>query len=148
MQDILDIIVDNPIIMAVILGVISLIFNKLGKNDDNEEAKRKKTPERPKTEAPKNAEKRQKTTGKAAAQPAAAQKSTDMVRELERIKTDVERSMPAVERALKKQSGRPPKPAQHVIELNQNTVVQGIVLSEVLGPPRSRKPHHTMRRRP
>ncbi|MCF7617750.1 hypothetical protein P9D51_11935 [Bacillus sonorensis] len=143
----LDILFDNPIIMAVILGIISVIFNRLGKNDESDEAKHKKKPQRPKAEAPKKQAKPLESSGKAEVQ-AAAQKGTDMIKELERVKTSVERSMPAIERSIKRQIGHSPKPSQDMIELNQNTVLQGIVLSEVMGPPRSRKPHSTMRRRP
>lgn len=49
----LDILFDNPIIMAAIIAAISFIFNKLGKNDENEEAKRKPAPEQQRTQTPK-----------------------------------------------------------------------------------------------
>ncbi|MCY7778378.1 hypothetical protein P9D36_14405 [Bacillus haynesii] len=145
----LDILFDNPIIMAAIIAAISFIFNKLGKNDENEETKRKPAPERAKTQTPKQTAQRRpaenKTERPAAA---AAAKSADMAAELRRIKADAERSMPAVERTVKKQSSRVINRKQELLDMNKNTIVQGIVLSEVFGPPRSRKPHYTMRRRP
>ncbi|KAA6482147.1 hypothetical protein [Bacillus swezeyi] len=144
----LDILFDNPIIMAAVIGIISVIFNKIGKNDESEEKNRKPASERPKTQAPKQPEKRRQTAGKAAPQPAAMKKSNDLVTELERIKADAERSMPAVERSIKKKSSQMMKPKKELLDMNKNTVVQGIVLGEVFGPPRARKPHNTMRRRP
>ncbi|MFN2745280.1 MULTISPECIES: hypothetical protein [Bacillus] len=144
----LDLLFDNPIIMAVIVGIISVIFNKIGKNDENEENNRKKAPEQRKTKAPKQQEKRHQTAEKPTAKPAAMKKSNDLVQELERIKADAERSMPAVERAVKKQSKRMLEPHAERLDINKKSVVQGIVLGEVFGPPRSRKPHYTMRRRP
>ncbi|MCY7768416.1 hypothetical protein [Bacillus haynesii] len=145
----LDILFDNPIIMAAIIAAISFIFNKLGKNDENEETKRKPTPERPKTQTPKQTAQHrpaENRTERPAA--AAAAKSADMAAELRRIKADAERSMPAVERTVKKQSSRVINRKQELLDMNKNTIVQGVVLSEVFGPPRSRKPHYTMRRRP
>ncbi|MCY7915245.1 hypothetical protein [Bacillus haynesii] len=145
----LDILFDNPIIMAAIIAAISFIFNKLGKNDENEETKRKPAPERPKTQTPKQTAQHrpaENRTERPAA--AAAAKSADMAAELRRIKADAERSMPAVERTVKKQSSRVINRKQELLDMNKNTIVQGVVLSEVFGPPRSRKPHYTMRRRP
>jgi hypothetical protein len=147
----LDILFDNPIIMAAIIAAISFIFNKLGKNDENEETKRKPVPERPKTQTtPKQTAQRQPAENKQQrpAAAAAAAKSEDMAAELRRIQADAERSMPAVERAIKKQSSRVVNRKQELLDMNKNTIVQGVVLSEVFGPPRSRKPHYTMRRRP
>ncbi|MCY7753237.1 hypothetical protein MOF05_16755 [Bacillus haynesii] len=142
----LDILFDNPIIMAAIIAAISFIFNKLGKNDENEETKRKPTPERPKTQTPKQTAQHRPAENRTE-RPAAA-KSADMATELRRIKADAERSMPAVERTVKKQSSRVINRKQELLDMNKNTIVQGVVLSEVFGPPRSRKPHYTMRRRP
>ncbi|MPQ24569.1 hypothetical protein [Bacillus paralicheniformis] len=146
----LDILFDNPIIMAAIIAAISFIFNKLGKNDENEETKRKPAPERPKTQTPKQTAQRRPAENKKQrpAAAAAAAKSADMAAELRRIQADAERSMPAVERAVKKESSRVINRKQELLDLNKNTIVQGVVLSEVFGPPRSRKPHYTMRRRP
>ncbi|MDE1455359.1 hypothetical protein PVN32_24995, partial [Bacillus paralicheniformis] len=146
----LDILFDNPIIMAAIIAAISFIFNKLGKNDENEETKRKPAPERPKTQTmPKQTAQRQPAENKQQRPAAAAAaKSEDMAAELRRIQADAERSMPAVERAIKKQSSRVVNRKQELLDMNKNTIVQGVVLSEVFGPPRSRKPHYTMRRRP
>ena len=146
----LDILFDNPIIMAAIIAAISFIFNKLGKNDENEETKRKPAPERPKTQTmPKQTAQRPPAENKQQRPAAAAAaKSEDMAAELRRIQADAERSMPAVERAIKKQSSRVVNRKQELLDMNKNTIVQGVVLSEVFGPPRSRKPHYTMRRRP
>ncbi|AAU24237.1 hypothetical protein ACG2QI_05690 [Bacillus sp. GM2] len=146
----LDILFDNPIIMAAIIAAISFIFNKLGKNDENEEAKRKPAPEQQRTQTPKPKQTAQHRPAKNKNQrpAAAAANSADMEAELRRIKEDAERSMPAVERTIKKQSSRVINRKQELLDMNKKTIVQGIVLSEVFGPPRSRKPHYTMRRRP
>lgn len=146
----LDILFDNPIIMAAIIAAISFIFNKLGKNDENEEAKRKPAPEQQRTQTPKLKQTAQHRPAKNKNQrpAAAAANSADMEAELRRIKEDAERSMPAVERTIKKQSSRVINRKQELLDMNKKTIVQGIVLSEVFGPPRSRKPHYTMRRRP
>ncbi|MDA7026895.1 hypothetical protein PJ311_09775 [Bacillus sp. CLL-7-23] len=143
----LDFILDNPIMMAIIVGAISLIFNRIGKNDEEEQ--NKKTPTRSKTQAQKQKPKRQhKQDDKPSAQTVTKQQTSDVMAELNRIKTEAERSLPAVKRAIKKQSSSlHVKENEKLLNMNKNTVVQGIVLGEVFGPPRSKKPHYTMRRR-
>ncbi|MDA1474791.1 hypothetical protein [Bacillus changyiensis] len=143
----LDFILDNPIMMAIIVGAISLIFNRIGKNDEEEQ--NKKTSAKSKTQAQKPKPKRQqKQDDKPSLQSVTKQQTVDVMAELNRIKTDAERSLPAVKREIKKQShSLQVKENQKLLKMNKNTVVQGIVFGEVFGPPRSKKLHYTMRRR-
>ncbi|KDE22035.1 hypothetical protein EF83_20080, partial [Bacillus subtilis] len=66
-------------------------------------------------------------------------------REAEERRRETARNLKGLERDLAAAKQKTVYTKQKMLQVNKDTVVQGIVLGEVFGPPRAKKPHRTMR---
>ncbi|MFP3325097.1 hypothetical protein R0K05_18720, partial [Planococcus sp. SIMBA_160] len=72
---------------------------------------------------------------------------TDTLAEMEERKSELNKEFQSLERQLTRPKASAVEMKPHIIDkLNQNTVVQGMLLGEVFGAPRAKKPHRTMKR--
>ncbi|MFS0655261.1 hypothetical protein [Bacillus sp. 179-C3.3 HS] len=154
----MDILFENPILIAIIIGIISTIFGKIGKQDENEQKnERKPMPQK-------------QTASKTRPDPVVTDQLDDfgdvpdhggMKKKAETLQDRYSETLAKVEgrtselskelQSLENQLTRPKKPMAEVkpimIEkLNQDTIVRGMILGEVFGDPRAKKPHRTMKR--
>ncbi|MEI4789287.1 hypothetical protein WAX46_02745 [Bacillus sp. FJAT-53060] len=156
----MDILFENPLLIAIIIGIISVVFGKIGKQEENEQNK----------PAPQRKPMPQKQTEQTSRDPVVTDQQddfgdvhdhgrmektsqslqdryTDTLVKMEERKSELSKEFQSLERQLAspKVSALEMKP--HIIEkLNQNTVVQGMLLGEVFGEPRAKSPHRTMKR--
>ncbi|MGG1338124.1 hypothetical protein ABE196_16925 [Bacillus subtilis] len=134
MEDLLT----NPLIIAAIIGIISAIFGKKSKEEKQNSQKRKK-PQHVQSASP------QKKQSKEAA-PAPIPNRMEQARwEAEERRRETARNLKGLERDLAAAKQKTVYTKQKMLQVNKDTVVQGIVLGEVFGPPRAKKPHRTMR---
>ncbi|MEC0280437.1 MULTISPECIES: hypothetical protein [Bacillus] len=136
MEDILT----NPLVIAAIIGIISTIFGKVKKEEEknNQNQKRKK----PQTMKPASVQNKQSAEETPAPIP---NRLEQMRQEAEDRRKETERNLKGLERDLTAAKHKAVYTKQKLLQVNKDTVVQGIVLGEVFGPPRAKKPHHTMR---
>ncbi|MEG7333419.1 hypothetical protein V5785_14115 [Bacillus subtilis] len=133
MEDILT----NPLIIAVVIGIISMIFGKKSK-EENKNSQNRKKPQQMQTASP------QKKQSEEAPVPI-PNRIEQARREAEERRRETERNLKGMERDLTAVKQKAVYTKQKMLQVNKDTVVQGIVLGEVFGPPRAKKPHHTMR---
>lgn len=134
MEDILT----NPLIIAAVIGIISMIFGKKSKEEKNNSQNRSK-PQQVQTASP------QKKQSKEEAPVPIPNRMEQVRREAEERRRETERNLKGLERDLTAGKQKAVYTKQKMLQVNKDTVVQGIVLGEVFGPPRAKKPHHTMR---
>ncbi|PRS21644.1 hypothetical protein [Bacillus halotolerans] len=136
MEDILT----NPLVIAAIIGIISTIFGKVKKEEEknNQNQKRKK----PQTMKPASVQTKQSAEETPAPIP---NRLEQMRQEAEDRRKETERNLKGLEGDLTAAKHKSVYTKQKLLQVNKDTVVQGIVLGEVFGPPRAKKPHHTMR---
>ncbi|AWM17668.1 hypothetical protein P8847_01165 [Bacillus inaquosorum] len=133
MEDILT----NPLIIAVIIGIISAIFGKKNK-EEKKSSQNRKEPQQMQTASP------QKKQAEEVSVPI-PNRMEQVRREAEERRRETERNLKGLERDLTAGKQKAVYTKQKMLQVNKDTVVQGIVLGEVFGPPRAKKPHHTMR---
>ncbi len=72
---------------------------------------------------------------------------TATLAEMEERKNELNKEFQSLERELTRPKAASAEVRPKVIEkLNQDTIVQGMILGEVFGEPRAKKPHRTMKR--
>lgn len=72
---------------------------------------------------------------------------TATLAEMEERKSELNKEFQSLERQLTRPKAASAEMKPKIIEkLNQDTVVQGMILGEVFGEPRAKKPHRTMKR--
>ncbi|ASB61622.1 hypothetical protein SC22_09150 [Bacillus sp. A053] len=134
MEDLLT----NPLIIAAIIGIISAIFGKKSK-EEKQNSQKRKIPQQVQTASP------QKKQSKEEAPAPIPNRMEQARREAEERRRETERNLKGLERDLTAAKQKAVYTKQKMLQVNKDTVVQGIVLGEVFGPPRAKKPHHTMR---
>ncbi|PWI62355.1 hypothetical protein [Bacillus subtilis] len=134
MEDLLT----NPLIIAAIIGIISAIFGKKSKEEKQNSQKRKK-PQHVQSASP------QKKHSKEDAPAPIPNRMEQARREAEERRRETVRNLKGLERDLAAAKQKTVYTKQKMLQVNKDTVVQGIVLGEVFGPPRAKKPHRTMR---
>ncbi|MGG2185589.1 hypothetical protein ABFY55_15630 [Bacillus altitudinis] len=161
----MDILFENPLLIAIIIGIISAIFGKIGKQEENEQKNQQNKP------APQRKPVPQKQTKQTSPDPVVTDQLDDFgdvhdhggmkkqgsqslqdrytatLAEMEERKSQLNKEFQSLERELTRpkaaSAGMKPKMIE---KLNQDTVVQGMILGEVFGEPRAKKPHRTMKR--
>ncbi|WP_342461809.1 hypothetical protein [Bacillus sp. FSL R5-0286] len=161
----MDILFENPLLIAIIIGIISAIFGKIGKQEENEQKNQQNKP------APQRKPVPQKQTKQTSPDPVVTDQLDDFgdvhdhggmkkqgsqslqdrytatLAEMEERKSELNKEFQSLERELTRpkvaSAGMKPKMIE---KLNQDTVVQGMILGEVFGEPRAKKPHRTMKR--
>ncbi|MCY8497671.1 hypothetical protein P8917_03225 [Bacillus atrophaeus] len=136
MKDILT----NPLVIAAVIGIISAIFGK--KNKDQKPVKRPQQPQPVKAQTV--SEEKQPVEAQIPDQ-SAENKFQTMRTQAEQRRRETEQTLKGLEQELQVKKRNTSYTKQKVLQMNKDTVVQGIVLGEVFGPPRAKKPHHTMR---
>lgn len=157
----MDILFENPLLIAIIIGIISAVFGKIGKQEEKEQDNRQHKP------APQNKPMPQKKAEnpvstdrlddfgdvhdhggmKKQGSQSLQDRYTATLAEMEERKSELNKEFKSLERQLTKPKASAAEMKPHVIDkLNQNTVVQGMLLGEVFGEPRAKKPHRTMKR--
>ncbi|MBU8639807.1 MULTISPECIES: hypothetical protein [Bacillus] len=157
----MDILFENPLLIAIIIGIISAVFGKIGKQEEKEQDNRQHKP------APQNKPMPQKKAEnpvstdqlddfgdvhdhggmKKQGSQSLQDRYTATLAEMEERKSELNKEFKSLERQLTKPKASAAEMKPHVIDkLNQNTVVQGMLLGEVFGEPRAKKPHRTMNR--
>ncbi|PCK20746.1 hypothetical protein CEY02_11505 [Bacillus pumilus] len=157
----MDILFENPLLIAIIIGIISVVFGKIGKQEEKEQTN-KPTPQRQSMP--------QKQTEQTSREPVVTDqlddfgdvhdhsrmektsqslqdRYTDTLAKMEERKSELSKEFQSLERELTSPKASAPEMKPHIIEkLNQNAVVQGMLLGEVFGEPRAKNPHRTMKR--
>ncbi|MFS8302054.1 MULTISPECIES: hypothetical protein [Bacillus] len=158
----MDILFENPLLIAIIIGIISAVFGKIGKQEENEQKNQQNKP------APQRKPVPQKQTSpdpvvtdqlddfgdvhdhggmKKQGSQSLQDRYTATLAEMEERKSELNKEFQSLERELTRpkaaSAGMKPKMIE---KLNQDTVVQGMILGEVFGEPRAKKPHRTMKR--
>ncbi|WP_144522109.1 hypothetical protein [Bacillus pumilus] len=157
----MDILFENPLLIAIIIGIISAVFGKIGKQEEKEQDNRQHKP------APQNKPMPQKKVEnpvstdqlddfgdvhdhggmKKQGSQSLQDRYTATLAEMEERKSELNKEFKSLERELTRpkaaSAGMKPKMIE---KLNQDTVVQGMILGEVFGEPRAKKPHRTMKR--
>ncbi|MDI6560323.1 hypothetical protein [Bacillus altitudinis] len=161
----MDILFENPLLIAIIIGIISAVFGKIGKQEEKEQKNQQNKP------APQRKPVPQKQTKQTSPDPVVTDQLDDFgdvhdhggmkkqgsqslqdrytatLAEMEERKSELNKEFQSLERQLTRpkaaSAGMKPKMIE---KLNQDTVVQGMILGEVFGEPRAKKPHRTMKR--
>ncbi|PAC82458.1 hypothetical protein CHI05_07065 [Bacillus sp. 7788] len=158
----MDILFENPLLIAIIIGIISAVFGKIGKQEEKEQNNQQHKP------APQNKPMPQKKAEQTSPNPVKTDQLDDFgdhggmkkqgsqslqdrytatLAEMEERKSELNKEFKSLERQLTRPKASAAEMKLHVIDrLNQNTVVQGMLLGEVFGEPRAKKPHRTMKR--
>ncbi|QRF31005.1 hypothetical protein [Bacillus safensis] len=158
----MDILFENPLLIAIIIGIISAVFGKIGKQEENEEQNQQKKP------APQRKPVSQKQTSpdpvvtdqlddfgdvhdhggmKKKTSQSLQDRYTSTLAEMEERKNELNKEFQSLERELTRPKAASAEVKPKIIEkLNQDTIVQGMILGEVFGEPRAKKPHRTMKR--
>ncbi|AOZ89990.1 hypothetical protein BK049_15590 [Bacillus xiamenensis] len=161
----MDILFENPLLIAIIIGIISAVFGKIGKQEENEEKSRQNKPAPQRKPMP---ERQAEQTSpdpvvtdqlddfgdvhdhggmKKKTSQSLQDRYTDTLAKMEERKSELNREFQSLERQLKRPKAASAEVKPKIIEkLNQDTVVQGMILGEVFGEPRAKKPHRTMKR--
>ena len=161
----MDILFENPLLIAIIIGIISAVFGKIGKQEENEQKNQQNKPVPQRKPVP------QKQTKQTSPDPVVTDQLDDFgdvhdhggmkkqgsqslqdrytatLAEMEERKSELNKEFQLLERELTRpkaaSAGMKPKMIE---KLNQDTVVEGMILGEVFGEPRAKKPHRTMKR--
>ncbi|MED4800805.1 hypothetical protein P9684_13385 [Bacillus atrophaeus] len=139
MKDILT----NPLVIAAVIGIISAIFGK--KNKDQEEESPVKRPQQPQPVKAQTVSEEKQPVQAQIPDRSAENKFQTMRTQAEQRRRETEQTLKGLEQELQVKKRNTSYTKQKVLQMNKDTVVQGIVLGEVFGPPRAKKPHHTMR---
>ncbi|MGE6629256.1 hypothetical protein [Bacillus sp. NPDC077027] len=152
----MDILFNNPLLIALIIGIISAVFGKIGKQEENEQqqpkpsTQRKPTTQQTQSKRPDPVSTDQLDDFGDVHDHGGMNKGSDRYSEtlakMEERKSELSNEYVALERQLTRPKSSPAQTNRVVNQLNQDTVVQGMILGEVFGEPRSKKPHRTMRR--
>lgn len=128
MEDILT----NPLVIAAIIGIISTIFGKVKKKKKKQSKSKKKKPQTMKPASVQNKQSAEET-------PAPIPNRLEQMRqEAEDRRKETERNLKGLERDLTAAKHKSVYTKQKLLQVNKDTVVQGIVLGEVFGPPRAK----------
>ncbi|GLF89773.1 hypothetical protein Saga11_10320 [Bacillus safensis] len=159
----MDILFENPLLIAIIIGIISAVFGKIGK-EENEQKNQQKKP------APQRKPMPQKQTKQTSSDPVLTDQLDDFgdvhdhggmkkktsqslqerytatLAEMEERKSELNKEFQSLERELTRPKASAEVRPKIIEKLNQDTIVQGMILGEVFGEPRAKKPHRTMKR--
>ena len=155
----MDILFENPLLIAIIIGIISAVFGKIGKQEEKEQNNRQQKPA-PKKKAEQTRPAPVKTDQlddfgdvhdhggmKKQGSQSLQDRYTATLAEMEERKSELNKEFQSLERQLTRPKAASAEMKPKMIEkLNQDTVVQGMILGEVFGEPRAKKPHRTMKR--
>ncbi|MED1923193.1 hypothetical protein [Bacillus velezensis] len=136
-------ILTNPLVIAAVIGIISAIFGK--KNKDEKRPPGTRSGNQAKKQDQKQPQKEHKP--KAEEWPAVSEENPfeQKRREAEKRLAETEQMFNGLEHKLTSARARKASLKKSALKINKETAVQGIIFSEVLGPPRAKKPHRTMR---
>ncbi|MCC9087846.1 hypothetical protein [Bacillus pumilus] len=161
----MDILFENPLLIAIIIGIISAVFGKIGKQEENEQKNQQNKSAPQRKPMPQNQQTKQKSPDlvvtdqlddfgdvhdhggmKKNTSQSLQDRYTDTLAEMEERKSELNKEFQSLERQLTRPKASAVEMKPHIIDkLNQNTVVQGMLLGEVFGAPRAKKPHRTMK---
>ncbi|MDM5298791.1 hypothetical protein QUF51_11505 [Bacillus pumilus] len=158
----MDILFENPLLIAMIIGIISAVFGKIGKQEEKEQ--NKPAPQRepmPQKQTASSTHPHPVRTdqlddfgdvhdhgGMKKTSESLQDRYSDTLAKMDERKSKLQEEFQLLERQLTRPKATAAEVKPEVIEkINQNTVVQGMILGEVFGEPRSKKPHRTMKRR-
>ncbi|WP_394157407.1 hypothetical protein [Bacillus altitudinis] len=155
----MDILFENPLLIAIIIGIISAVFGKIGKQEEKEQNNRQQNPA-PQKKAEQTRPAPVKTDQlddfgdvhdhggmKKQGSQSLQDRYTATLAEMEERKSELNKEFQSLERELTRPKAASVGMKPKMIEkLNQDTVVQGMILGEVFGEPRAKKPHRTMKR--
>ena len=161
----MDILFENPLLIAIIIGIISAVFGKIGKQEENEQKNQQNKP------APQRKPVPQKQTKQTSPDPVVTDQLDDFgdvhdhggmkkqgsqslqdrytatLAEMEERKSELNKEFQSLERELTRPKAASAGMKSKMIEkINQDTVVQGMILGEVFVEPRAKKPNRTMKR--
>lgn len=130
-------ILTNPLVIAAVIGIISAIFGKKSK-DEKQGAKKRPVPQ---------AQKQPAEQHKPEEVPVVSEENPfeQKRREAENRLAETKQTFKGLERELTVVRSRNASLKKNVLKVNKDTAVQGVIFGEVLGPPRAKKPHNTMR---
>ncbi|MBA4535874.1 hypothetical protein H1Z61_01650 [Bacillus aquiflavi] len=142
----LDFFIDNPIIVFILIGVISSIFSK-SKTDAKEERKQSRQTER---RAPNQSKQTQPPRPKPVSNKQAPAKKKK-IEERKTVQKPIEQMKPefnhhhSTNSNEKKMKEKLNIPEEKSLPSYQSRLIDGIILSEVLGPPRAKKRHRAIK---
>ncbi|WP_416653905.1 hypothetical protein [Bacillus amyloliquefaciens] len=135
-------ILTNPLVIAAVIGIISAIFGK--KNKDEKRPPGTRPENRAKKQEHKQPHKEHKP--EAEEMPAVSEENPfeKKRREAEKRLAETEQMFNGLEHQLTSVRARNATLKKPALKIKKETAVQGIIFSEILGPPRAKKPHRTM----
>ncbi|AOC91787.1 hypothetical protein [Bacillus amyloliquefaciens] len=135
-------ILTNPLVIAAVIGIISAIFGK--KNKDEKRPPGTRPENRAKKQEHKQPHKEHKP--EAEEMPAVSEENPfeKKRREAEKRLAETEQIFNGLEHQLTSARARNATLKKPALKIKKETAVQGIIFSEILGPPRAKKPHRTM----
>jgi FtsZ-interacting cell division protein YlmF len=162
---------DNPFILMILIGLISTLFGKKGEQQEQQKRPQQRRPsqqprqgpgqpaqqrperrtaqqrpERPAQPVPPSLEKKVERTAASIPQLTDVQKIyEDKRREINESARHEPRTASGAPASV--QAGSEEKPVTLDLKPDGNRLIEGIAWAQVLGPPRARDPHRTMRRR-
>ncbi len=156
----MKILYDNPFILVILIGIISSIYKKMKVNETEDGKKRSPLSQRIPTtfENPvwKNIRVREHNDQKKQAkQQITRKKSTtlydDSDHQVNQATTETSMLAEATRMAPKENTvnlqATPNSPTEKQVQINQTTLIDGLIWSEVLGPPRAKKPYRPINHR-
>ncbi len=139
----------NPLVWAIIVGLITkLFFSK----DEDSNKKKEQTNNKPKQKLPKPVmttverpkEKREKSITKQTVMQAYEKMQKAEVGNYQKNKNAAQKVREQSNKRVK-QNNSPVK--DNRLKVDRRNAIQGVIWSEILGPPRSKKPHYTRNKR-
>ncbi|MGG3574713.1 hypothetical protein ABES25_09485 [Bacillus gobiensis] len=135
----------NPLVIAIIIGIITTAFNAIFKENKKDSNKQAPSPKQPSENRGNSSE---------ASLPEELDNSADLVtiqNQYEKEKEEIQDRLTKTRNDMSPHKRQPAAKADNVarkaLQLNKDTVVQGFILGEAFGPPRSKNPHYTMKSR-
>lgn len=135
----------NPLIIAIIIGLLTTIFNKIFKEKKQEDT----NPRAPVSNRP---PRKQESENEAS-----MSKVPDISEEISSIQNRYEKQKEELQTRLnetgnhiiqtkRKQAKKADGVSNRALPLNKESVVQGFIFGEVFGAPRAKNPHRSMKR--
>ncbi|PLR78117.1 hypothetical protein CU633_07605 [Bacillus sp. V3-13] len=144
----MEFIFENPIFIVIVLGIISSLFNRLKDSGKDQKQKRPARPQAPKQSAPAPAPApvvvhRETRDDKEMAAERLENKYAELKKQAEtKLQSLKEKQQASAERIFPEKEEKGVK----ALDIDRQNLLNGVILAEVLGPPRAKRPHHPFKR--
>ncbi|MCA0171823.1 hypothetical protein [Bacillus sp. RAR_GA_16] len=134
MDNLIELLLNNIVFVIIAIGGIVSFFKRIGSEEDQNkkppQTRRQAGVENEQTDSSIN--RTEESQGNKTDKVSAYQEALERISDRDKPKYDLE-----VQRSVRKQSNKKPRR----VSLSKNDVRNGVLWSEILGPPRSKRPH-------